>query len=95
MNSKNELKRFSNNQIMGIIDEEYEYKLKQVIANDFIDKTNNINELKVLLKELIIENEINEFIENYIIGKYIDVDRDEVIKLITENDELLRDEWEC
>ena len=36
-----------------------------------------------------------EFIENYIIGKYIDVDRDEVIKLITENDELLRDEWEC
>lgn len=95
MNSKNELKRFSNNQIMGIIDEEYEYKLKQVIANDFIDKTNNINELKVLLKELIIENEINEFIENYIIGKYIDVNRDEVIKLITENDELLRDEWEC
>ena len=95
MNSKNELKRFSNNQIMGIIDEEYEYKLKQVIANEFIDKTNNINELKVLLKELIIENEINEFIENYIIGKYIDVNRDEVIKLITENDELLRDEWEC
>jgi len=95
MNSKNELKRFSNNQIMGIIDEEYEYKLKQVIANDFIDKTNNINELKVLLKELIIENEINEFIEDYIIGEYLDVNKDEVIKLITENDELLRDEWEC
>ena len=95
MNSKNELKRFSNNQIMGIIDEEYEYKLKQVIANDFIDKTNNIYDLKVLLKELIIENEINEFIEDYIIGEYLDVNKDEVIKLITENELLRDDEWEC